>query len=225
VQLEHVSFGSVLGEDRKMLKTRTGENVKLKELLDEAVQRAEGLLRETEKDPAKRRGFGDEEIRRIAETVGISAVKYADLLQNRSTDYVFSWDKMLALQGNTAPYMLYAYARIRSIYRKGAESADCSMLNSECSILLTHPAERGLGLSILRLAETVDAVADTLLPNILCEYLYDLAGRFMAFYESCPVLQAPDEAARASRLRLGELTARVLKLGLSLLGIPTLERM
>jgi arginyl-tRNA synthetase len=225
VQLEHVSFGSVLGEDRKMLKTRTGENVKLKELLDEAVQRAEGLLRETEKDPAKRRGFGDEEIRRIAETVGISAVKYADLLQNRSTDYVFSWDKMLALQGNTAPYMLYAYARIRSIYRKGAESADCSMLNSECSILLTHPAERGLGLSILRLAETVDAVADTLLPNILCEYLYDLAGRFMAFYESCPVLQAPDQATRASRLRLGELTARALKLGLSLLGIPTLERM
>ena len=225
VRLEHVSFGSVLGQNRKMLKTRTGENVKLKDLLDEAVQRAEALVRATEDDPDKRRGFDDDEIKRIAETVGIAAVKYADLCQNRNTDYVFSWDKMLALQGNTAPYMLYAYARIRSIYRKGAESTGSAISDQRSAISLDHAAERALALSILRLAETVDAVSDTLLPNILCEYLYELAGRFMAFYESCPVLQAPDEAARASRLRLCDLTARALKVGLDLLGIPTLERM
>lgn len=225
VQLEHVSFGSVLGEDRKMLKTRTGDNVKLKDLLDEAVQRAEKLVRDTEADPAKRRGFDDEEIKQIAETVGIAAVKYADLSQNRNTDYVFSWDKMLALQGNTAPYMLYAYARIRSIYRKGAEAARTAISDQQSAVSLDHPAERDLALAVLRLAETIDAVANSLLPNILCEYLYDLAGRFMTFYESCPVLKAPDDATRLSRLRLCTVTARTLKLGLGLLGINTLERM
>ena len=121
VQLDHVTFGSILGEDRKPLKTRTGENVKLAELLDEAVNRAESLIRANEGDPAKRRGFSEDEIRDIAEAVGIGAVKYADLSQNRQTDYIFSWDRMLAMEGNTAPYMMYAYARIRSIYRKGAE--------------------------------------------------------------------------------------------------------
>ncbi|MBN2563742.1 MAG: arginine--tRNA ligase [Phycisphaerae bacterium] len=225
IRLEHVAFGSVLGENRKMLKTRTGENVKLKDLLDEAVQRAETLVRETEADPDKRRGFSDDEIKCIAETVGIAAVKYADLCQNRNTDYVFSWNKMLALAGNTAPYMLYAYARIRSIYRKGAESGESAIRDPQSAIALGHPAERALALGILRLAETIDAVADALLPNILCEYLYDVAGRFMTFYESCPVLQAPDETTKASRLRLCDLTARTLKLGLGLLGISTLDRM
>ncbi len=232
VRLEHVTFGSVLGDNRKMLKTRTGENVKLKDLLDEGVQRAEAMVRESEADPDKRRGFDEDEIRQIAETVGIAAVKYADLCQNRNTDYVFSWNKMLALQGNTAPYMLYAYARIRSIYRKGAEAAhsaggdeDFAIRHSPFAIALDAPAEWALALSILRLAETIDAVGETLLPNILCEYLYDLAGRFMSFYETCPVLQAPDEATTASRLRLCDLAARALKLGLGLLGIPTLERM
>jgi len=230
VELQHVPFGSVLGEDRKMLRTRSGESVKLKDLLDEAVARAEKLVRDTEADPDKRRGFSDEEIKNIAETVGIGAVKYADLCQNRNTDYVFSWDKMLALQGNTAPYMLYAYARIRSIYRKGAEQSALSSQQpagqaGQAAITLGEPAERALGMAILRLPETIDAVADALLPNILCEYLYDLAGRFMTFYESCPVLQAPDDVTRASRLVLCDLTARALKLGLALLGIRTLERM
>ncbi|MFQ5422494.1 MAG: arginine--tRNA ligase [Phycisphaerae bacterium] len=226
-QLEHISFGSVLGEDRKMLKTRSGENVKLKDLLNEAVTRAEALVRDTEADPRKRRGFDEAEIRHIAETVGIAAVKYADYCQNRNTDYVFSWDKMLAMQGNTAPYMLYAYARIRSIYRRGANSrpAESEMSDPRSPITLTHPAERALALGILRCSETLDAVAATLLPNVLCEYLYDLAGKFMAFYEGCPVLQAPDDATRVSRLRLCHLTARTLRLGLNLLGISTLERM
>jgi len=192
-RLEHISFGSVLGEDRKMLKTRSGENVKLKDLLNEAVTRAEALVRETEADPRKRRGFDEAEIRHIAETVGIAAVKYADYCQNRNTDYVFSWDKMLAMQGNTAPYMLYAYARIRSIHRRGDESRsdESAIADPESPVVLAHPAERALALGILRLPETLDTVAATLLPNVLCEYLYDLAGKFMAFYEGCPVLQGP----------------------------------
>ncbi|MCZ6817345.1 MAG: arginine--tRNA ligase [Planctomycetota bacterium] len=223
VRLEHVPFGSVLGEDRKMLRTRSGESVKLKDLLDEAVQRAEQMVRGTESDADKRRDFGEDEIATIAETVGIAAVKYADLSQNRNTDYVFSWDKMLAMQGNTAPYMLYAYARIRSIHRKGKEEGTAA--DTTAPLGLDHPTERALALSVLRLAETIDAVSNTLLPNILCEYLYDLAGRFMAFYEACPVLQAEDDATRASRLRLCDLAARALHLGLGLLGIRTLERM
>ena len=222
VQLEHVAFGSVLGEDRKMLRTRTGESVRLKDLLDEAVQRAEKLVRASEADPDKRRGFDEAEIRQIAETVGIAAVKYADLCQNRSTDYVFSWDKMLSLQGNTAPYLLYAYARIRSIYRKGLESGQAAA--ADAPITLTEPAERALGLRILQLAETLELVAHNLLPNFLCDYLYDLAGKFMTFYESCPVLNA-EPALRNSRLRLCDLTARTLQIGLGLLGISTLQRM
>lgn len=224
--LEHVSFGSVLGADRKMLRTRAGESVKLKDLLDEAVQRAEALIRETESDPDRRRGFSEEEIKTVAEVVGIGAVKYADLCQNRNTDYVFLWDKMMALQGNTAPYLLYAYARIRSIHRKGFESGTGGdTADSDAPIMLDHAAERDLGLAILRFPEVIDAVADALMPNYLCEYLYELAGKFMVFYESCPVLKAPDAATAASRLRLCELTARALHVGLSLMGIPTLEKM
>lgn len=229
VRLEHVAFGSVLGGDRKMLRTRSGESAKLKDLLEEAVERAEAMVRETEADESKRRGFTEAEIKNIASTVGIAAVKYADLSQNRNTDYVFSWDKMLALQGNTAPYMLYAYARIRSIYRKGAESASpaiqSAIQNSRADLALTHPAERALAIRICQLAEVIDAVGENLLPNFLCEYLYDLAGRFMSFYESCPVLQSENEATTASRLRLCDLAARSLRLGLGLLGIGTLERM
>ena len=217
-----MAFGSVLGDDRKMLRTRSGESVKLKDLLEEAVQRAEKLVRESEADPDKRRGFLPDEIANIAQTVGIAAVKYADLCQNRSTDYVFSWDKMLSLQGNTAPYLLYAYARIRSIYRKGFESGE--FIDSQSLIRLEHPAERSLAIRILQLAESIELVADNLLPNFLCDYLYDLAGRFMTFYESCPVLNA-EPATGASRLRLCDLTARALAIGLDLLGISTLERM
>ncbi|MEK6644011.1 MAG: arginine--tRNA ligase [Planctomycetota bacterium] len=222
IRLEHVSFGSVLGEDRKMLRTRAGDSVKLKALLEEAVQRAEALVRASESDPEKRRGFTESEIQEIAETVGIGSVKYADLCQNRSTDYTFSWDKMLALQGNTAPYLLYAYARIRSIYRKGAEALSRT---GHGRVTLDHPAERALAMRVLQLAEVVEMVSDLLLPNFLCDYLYDLAGKFMSFYESCPVLQAGDEGTKASRLALCDATARALKIGLGLLGIRTLERM
>jgi len=223
IKLEHVSFGSVLGEDRKMLRTRSGESVQLKDLLAEAVTRAEKLVRDGEADPDRKRGFSEDEIRNIAETIGIGSVKYADLCQNRNTDYVFSWDKMLAMSGNTAPYLIYAYARIRSIHRKGIEAG--GKTNAGAALHIEHAAERALAVRILQLAETIDAVGDTLLPNILCEYLFDLAGKFMVFYEACPVLQAATPEIRDSRLALCELTARTLRLGLSLLGISTLERM
>ncbi|MEP0842613.1 MAG: arginine--tRNA ligase [Phycisphaerae bacterium] len=222
VRLDHVTFGSILGEDRRPLKTRSGDNVKLADLLDEAVSRAEALLRASEADPDKRRGFTEEEIRDVAEAVGIGAVKYADLSQNRQSDYVFSWDKMLALDGNTAPYLMYAYARIRSIHRKG-RSAETIPADGE--IQLTRPQERGLARKILQFAETVDTVAVTLKINVLCDYLYDLAGAFMKFYETCPVLTAETPQLRSSRLRLCDLAARTLKTGLSLLGIRVVERM
>jgi len=223
IRLEHVSFGSVLGDDRKMLRTRSGESVQLRELLAESVVRAEKLVRDGEADPERRRGFSEDEIRNIGETIGIASVKYADLCQNRNTDYVFSWDKMLAMSGNTAPYLIYAYARIRSIHRKGIEAGGHA--DSGAAVSIEHPAERALAVRILQIAETIDAVGETLLPNILCEYLFDLAGKFMVFYEACPVLQAPSPEVRDSRLALCELAARTLRLGLSLLGIRTLERM
>ncbi len=225
-RLEHVSFGSVLGEDRKMLRTRVGGSVRLKDLLAEAVERAEEQVRATEADPEKRRGFTEDEIKNVSETVGIGAVKYADLLQNRNTDYVFNWSKMMAMQGNTAPYMLYAYARIRSIYRKGAEEGATAGVDiTTAEILLAEPAERALAFYLLRMPEVVDSVAEHLMPNYLCEFLFELAGRFMSFYESCPVLKAENAKVAASRLRLCDLTARALRLGLELLGIPVLERM
>ncbi len=230
VRLEHVMFGAVLGEDRKPLKTRSGDNVMLKELLDEAVARAEQLVRAAEADPARRRGFSDEQIRDIAEAVGIGAVKYADLCQNRTSDYVFSWDKMLAMDGNTAPYMMYAYARIRSIAaRAGAEETSAEAADgpgaAAAAITLSEPAEIDLSRRILQFAETVDAVAEELKPSILTGYLYDLAGAFMKFYETCPVLKADTPERRASRLRLCDLTARTLRTGLDLLGIRVVERM
>ncbi|MCB9858681.1 MAG: arginine--tRNA ligase [Phycisphaerales bacterium] len=225
VQLEHVAFGSVLGEDRKMLKTRSGDSIKLKSLLDEAVDRARNLVGDMQKDPNRTTDLSPEEVENVANIVGIGAVKYADLCQNRNTDYVFSWDKMLAMQGNTAPYMLYAYARIRSIYRRGAESAPFDADVRNASLQLNEPAERDLALAVLRLPDTIDAVGEQLMPNYLCDYLYGLAGKFMVFYENCSVLKAPDAATYASRMRLCDLTARALRIGLSLLGIRTLEKM
>jgi len=222
VLLEHATFGSILGDNRKPLKTRSGENIKLAELLDEAVARAEQLIRTSESDPNKRRGFNEDEIKDIADAVGIGAVKYADLSQNRQSDYLFSWDKMLAMEGNTAPYLMYAYARVRSIYRKGAET-DADLTGGQ--VFLAEPAERLLACQILRFAETIDSVASGLRINLLTDYLYELAGAFMKFYESCPVLAAETAAQRASRLKLCDLTARTLKVGLGLLGIRTVERM
>jgi len=222
VRLEHVTFGSILGDDRKPLKSRSGENIKLVDLLDEAVERAEKLIRNTEADPEKKRGFTENEIKDVAQAVGIGAVKYADLSQNRQSDYIFSWDKMLAMEGNTAPYMMYAYARIRSIYRKADDEIGKI---TDGKIALDTPAEQTLGRQILRFAETIDSVAAGLRINLLTDYLYELAGAFMKFYESCPVIKADTKAQCASRLKLCDLAGRTLKIGLNLLGIRVVEKM
>ncbi len=216
VSLEHVGFGMMLGADGKPFKTRTGGTVKLMDMLGEAEARAFELV--TLKSPE----LPEPQRREIARAVGIGAVKYADLSQNRATDYVFSWDKMLSLEGNTAPYMQYAYARIRSIFRKGEGIADCGLRNEEFS--LGEPAERALAVKLLQFPETLESAAAECLPNLLCQYLYELAGAFMGFYENCPVLKAEGET-RASRLALCELTARTIQKSLDLLGIETLEQM
>jgi arginyl-tRNA synthetase len=213
VKLAHVWFGSILGEDGKPFKTRSGETVKLTDLLDEAEERAFAVVSEKNAD------LPEPQRREIARAVGIGAVKYADLLPNRQSDYVFSWEKMLALQGNTAPYLQYAYARIRSIFRKGAEGSV-----SNATITLAAPHELALAKHLLRFGLVIEAVADDYRPNFPCNYLYDLAGLFAGFYENCPVLKA-EPTERASRLALAELTGRVLKQGLELLGIETLEQM
>lgn len=229
-RVEHVTFGTVLGPDRRPLKTREGGTVKLRELLDEAETRALALLEERDQGgrdaDAEASAIGADEKQKIARRVGIAAVKYADLRNDRNTDYVFSWDKMISFQGNTAPYMMYAYARIRSIYRKAAERCGAAdVYTPGVRIGLGQPAERALALRLGRLREMIDDVAANLLPHTLCAYVYDLAGDFMRFYESCPVLAAEDEATRLGRLRLCDLTARTLKLALGLLGIEVLERM
>ena len=241
VRVDHVTFGSVLGGDHRPLKTREGGTVKLRELLDEAERRAFELLQQRAAAAEERRDEEDgtarpsltadtavapAEQREIARRVGIAAVKYADLRNDRNSDYVFDWDKMLALTGNTAPYMMYAYARIRSIYRKAAERIGSpDVYAAGVTLALAHPAERALALRLARLRETIDVVAADLTPHVLCTYLYDLAADFMRFYESCPVLDAPDDASRLSRMRLCDLAARTLRLGLGLLGIEVIERM
>lgn len=211
--LRHVYFGSILGENGKPLKTREGQPVKLVDLLDEAEQDALGLV--IQKNPE----LPPDARQQIARVVGIGAVKYADLSQNRTTDYVFSWSKMLAMTGNTAPYMQYAYVRVQSIFRKaGIANADLA------HITLDNAAELDLAKHILRFPETLHAVAEDDKPNWLTSYLYDLANKFSAFYENCPVLQSP-EPTRSSRLVLCRLTADVIKRGLNLLGIDVIEQM
>jgi arginyl-tRNA synthetase len=216
LKLAHVWFGSILGEDNKPFKTRSGETVKLADLLDEAEERALKIVSDKNPElPAAQR-------KEIARVIGLGAVKYADLLPNRQSDYVFSWDKMLALQGNTAPYLQYAYTRIRSIFRKLAETFDIQ--RSTLNIQPTAPEEIALAKHLLNFGLTLEAVAEEYRPNFLCNYLYDLGGKFTTFYENCPVLKA-DDATRASRLVLCDLTARVLKQGLETLGIETVEQM
>jgi arginyl-tRNA synthetase len=215
---EHVAFGSILGDDRKMYKTRSGDNVKLSELLDEAVDRAVAKIAEANPDLA-----GDER-KAVAAGIGIGAVKYADLANDRIKDYVFDWDRMLAFEGNSGPYLQYAHARIRSIFRRG-EIADPAAAVAGATVLVGEPAERALVLQLLGFPEVVDAVVETLQPHRLCTYLFELAQAFTGFFESCPVLRAPDEATRKSRLALSELTARALAHGLGLLGIEAPERM
>jgi arginyl-tRNA synthetase len=216
LKLAHVWFGSILGEDGKPFKTRSGETVKLADLLDEAEERAFKIV--SEKNP----DLPEAQRREIARVVGLGAVKYADLLPNRQSDYVFSWDKMLALQGNTAPYLQYAYTRIKSIFRKTGETS--SLQPPTSTIQLGAPEEIALARHLLNFGLTLEAVAEECRPNFLCNYLYELAGKFTSFYENCPVLKA-DDARRASRLALCDLAARVLKLGLDCLGIETVGQM
>ena len=216
VKLVHVGFGKILGDDGKPFKTRSGDTVKLGELLDEAEERALNLV--TEKNP----DLPEVTRREIARVVGLGGVKYADLLPNRQSDYVFSWDKMLSMQGNTAPYLQYAYARIRSIFRKAGAEAQLSILNSQ--LTLAAPEELALAKHLLNFGLTLEAVTDDYRPNLLCNYLYELAGYFATFYEACPVLKA-EGFDRAARLTLCDVTARVLKQGLDVLGIEVLEQM
>jgi arginyl-tRNA synthetase len=215
VKLAHVWFGSILGEDGKPFKTRSGETVKLSDLLDEAEERALKIV--SEKNP----DLPEAQRREIARVVGQGGVKYADLLPNRQSDYVFSWDKMLALQGNTAPYLQYAYTRIKSIFRKSETS---NIEHRTSNIELAAAEEIALAKHLLNFGLTLEAVAEEYRPNFLCNYLYELAGKFTSFYENCPVLKA-DDATRVSRLALCDLTARVLKQGLETLGIETVEQM
>ncbi len=216
LKLAHVWFGSILGEDGKPFKTRSGETIKLADLLDEAEERALRVV--TEKNP----DLAEAARREIARVVGIGAVKYADLLPNRQSDYVFSWDKMLSLSGNTAPYLQYAYARIRSIFRKAAESAGGPP--RPVPLQLRTAEETTLAKHLLNFGIVLEAVAEEYRPNYLCNYLYELAGHFTRFYEHCPVLKAA-AAERASRLALCDAAGRVLRQGLEVLGIEVLEQM
>lgn len=212
--LEHMPFGTMLGSDGKPFKTRSGDTVKLADLLDEAQERALVMVQERSTD------LSLDEQQQVARAVGIGAVKYADLTKNRLSDYVFDWNTMLSLQGNTAPYLQYSYARSRSILRK----ADA--IDPHATLLITEPAERALAVRILQFSDVLDSVAREGLPNYLCQYLYELAGNIMSFYEACPILkEGVDPAVRQSRLLWTQLGSNTIRVGLSLLGIQVLERM
>ena len=216
VPLEHHMFGMMLGKDGKPFKTRAGGTVKLADLLDEALERARRLVAEKNPDmPA-------DELEKLANAVGIGAVKYADLSKNRTTDYIFDWDNMLAFEGNTAPYMQYAYTRVLSVFRKAG--IDESTL-AAAPVVISEDREAQLAARLLQFEETLAVVAREGTPHVMCAYLYDLAGLFSGFYEHCPILSAESEEARNSRLKLALLTAKTLKLGLDTLGIETVERM
>ncbi|MBY4678183.1 arginine--tRNA ligase [Marinobacterium arenosum] len=213
--LEHHPFGTMMGEDGKPFKTRAGGTVKLAELLEEAVSRADQLL------ASKGTELTDDARRQVARKIGIGAVKYADLAKTRTNDYVFNWESMLSFEGNTAPYLQYAYTRIQSIFRKVDQPVD-----ADAPIELAEPQEQALGLKLLQLEEVIDQVAREAYPHLLCNYLYELASLFMKFYEHCPILRSDVPAAsRASRLRLCQATADTLATGLDLLGIEVMERM
>ncbi|HDR1304340.1 TPA: arginine--tRNA ligase, partial [Pasteurella multocida] len=215
-QLEHKNFGMMLGKDGKPFKTRTGGTVKLADLLDEAVERATQLIQE------KSTALSAQEKAAVIEAVAIGSVKYADLSKNRTTDYVFDWDNMLSFEGNTAPYMQYAYTRIRSIFNR-------SELNeqdlSESPVVLSNEKERLLAIKLLQFEEAIQFVAKEGTPHVLCTYLYELAGVFSSFYEHCPILNNEDEQIKRSRLKLALLTEKTLKQGLDLLGIKTVDKM
>ena len=206
----------MLGPGRRPFKTREGETVKLADLLDEAETRASAVVAEKAPD------LGSEERALVARAVGIGAIKYADLANDRVKDYVFEWDRMLAMDGNTAPYLQYAHARIRSIFRRAEVEGKGPGFSSGA---VQEPAERALALQLLSMDEAVASVGETLQPHRLCTYLFEVASLFTAFYEQCPVLRADTEEQRANRLALCALTARVLSCGLDLLGIAAPDRM
>ena len=228
VELQHISFGSVLGADRRPIKTREGGAIELSQLLDEAVERGRAVYDQTRSERAARGedvpDLSAEERQKIAEVVGLGAVKYADLSQNRTSDYVFNWDKMLAMDGNTATYMQYAYARVRSIFRKGGVAPE-PFRSDPPPVILEKPAERALALQLLRFSESLEAAAAEYKPNLITAFLWDLAKAYSGFYDSCPVLKAETVELRQSRFLLCDLTARVIQRGLGLLGIGTIERM
>lgn len=217
-RLEHAAFGSVLGEDGRPFKTRSGESVNLKSLIDEAARRAFIAIR-SRNDKAS-----DEEIKATAEAIGVAAMKYADLSNDRVKDYMFSFDRMLAFEGNTGPYLLYALVRIRQIFVKAKEQG-VALPTDATAFTIVEPAEKQLALALLRYPAALQGVADALEPHRLCGYLYDLAGAFSSFYDQCQVLKASDEATRTARLKLCDLAAKVLADGLGVLGMPTVERM
>jgi arginyl-tRNA synthetase len=218
IDLEHVAFGTIKGKDGRPYKTREGDAVGLESLLDESAAEALKVVQENspELDP--------EEQRRVAVVVGLGAIKYADLCQNRISDYVFDWQKMMAMNGNTGTYLQYAYARTQSIFRKGGISPG-AIRESRPAIFVSHPAERALGVKLLRLPEVIELAAEDLKPNILTDHLFELANAFSTFYEECPVLKAESPERRDSRLALCDMTGRTLKFGAGLLGIDVVDRM
>lgn len=218
MQLEHIAFGTVLGQDRRPYKTRDGDVIGLESLLDEAVSEARKVIDENSPD------LSEPERARVAEIVGIGAIKYADLSQNRMSDYVFDWKKMMAMNGNTGAYMQYAYARIQSIFRKGETTPEAIRAKNP-AISLSHPLERALAVRVLRLPEILELTALELKPNILTDYLFELAKQFSSFFEDCPVVKAESDERRNSRYALCDLTARTIRFGLELLGIEVVDRM
>ncbi|HWB14153.1 MAG TPA: arginine--tRNA ligase [Pirellulales bacterium] len=224
VELQHITFGTVLGPDGRPYKTRAGDTVGLMGLLDDAVAHAYKVVCEVDEEKPQGRELSDDERRRVAEVVGLSAIKYADLSQNRTSDYEFSFEKMVALKGNTATYMQYAYARVLSIFRRGGIEVE-AVRDERPAILLSQPAERALGLELLRFSEAIEFVLADYRPNQLTTYLFDLANRFSTFFEECHVLKAATTELRNSRLLLCDLTARTIKQGLELLGIEVVGKM
>ncbi|MFT6790971.1 MAG: arginyl-tRNA synthetase [Cellvibrionaceae bacterium] len=216
VSLEHHAFGTMMNDDGKPIKTRRGGTIKLAELLDEAIERADALVREKSSD------LSEAQYREIAKKVGIGAVKYADLSKVRTGDYLFNWDSMLSFEGNTAPYLQYAYTRIQSIFRKAEQSPQ--QINGPFKI--AQPDEKKLSIKLLQFPETIQQVSQDAYPHLLCTYLYDLASLYMRFYENCPILKdSVSKVDRSSRLLLCDATGKTLKLGLELLGIETMEKM
>lgn len=224
IELQHVSFGTVLGNDGRPFKTRSGDTVGLEGLLDEAVRRALKIVSENDDAKPDGRELSDEQRQTIAERVGIAALKYADLSQNRTSDYTFDYDKMLAMTGNTATYMQYAYARVRSIFARGNIDVE-ALRASDAAVQITMPEERALALELLRFGEALDMTVVDYRPNQLTLYLFGLAARYSSFFEQCHVLKAESDSLRQSRLLLCDLTARVIGKGLELLGIETVEKM